>query len=101
MQAIKYYRNNKNWSKLVGKTGKVLASSLIHVSSPELSKFSPYSFMIVKIDSTKYELMSVAKEELNPGDLIKCVLRKSEITNQREVIGYTIKAKKIMISLHD
>lgn len=95
MQTITYWRQNKKWSDLLGKKGKVIASTNIRVSSPKLSQFTPYPFAIIDFGEFKKELMGIPGEVLKIGDKVSCVLRKSEVPDKSEVIGYTIKIIKI------
>ena len=94
MQAITYWRNNKHWSDMLGKKGRVIASTYIRVSSPALAAFTPYSFAIVSFGHDKKELMGVPGEQLAIGDEVVCLLRKADVPNDHEVIAYTIKVKK-------
>lgn len=95
MQPTTYTRQIKTTSQYLGKNGIIVASTLIHVAPPKLSAFTPYCFVLVDLGDEKKELMGVPGEKLNPGDKVKCVLRKSELPDDKEVIGYAIKVKRI------
>ncbi len=46
----RYWRDTKNWSKLLGKTGTVLAATLVQFGLPELEASSPYWLVLIKYD---------------------------------------------------
>ncbi len=92
---MKYWRENKTWSALLGKKGTVIFSTTIHAAPELLQSFSPYPFALVEIDGKKYELLGVPGEIFDPGDHFECVLRKTANVQSHEVIYYGIKMKKI------
>lgn len=95
---INYWRQNKNWSKFIGKKGRVLYSTLIEAAGTDHSLSTPYAFALVELDgesSEIIELMGVGNEKLERGDKIECCLRKNPTLDQDGVIEYVIKAKKL------
>jgi uncharacterized OB-fold protein len=91
-----YYRNSKNWQKLIGKYGVVELETQIKVSTPELEDFLPYSFLIVNLDNgEKIEIMGEARSLLSQGDKIRLELRKIAQPDLVSIIPYGLKAVKI------
>jgi len=92
---MKYWRENKNWSFLLGKKGTIIFSTTIHTAPELLQTYAPYPFAIVEIEGKKYELLGIPGETLSKGDCVECVLRKTANVQSHEVIYYGIKIKKI------
>ena len=88
---VNYWRQNKNWSNFVGKTGKVVFATKIEVTSPELQSFLPYCFAIVEMDGEKYEFMSEKGANLKKGDKVKFVFRRTSESDSSSLINYGIK----------
>lgn len=94
MQSIVYYRQNKNWAKWFGKTGKVLFASLVQVAGESTSAFAPYSLVMVSFGKQKKFFCGLPGEEYQPGDKVNCVLRRVEQPDKQGVVAYGIKVKK-------
>lgn len=95
MQPAPYYRQNKTWGNWLGKTGAVIASTLVTVSSPELNHLAPYSFVLVDFGNEKHEFMGSSHDVFEIGDTIECVLRRTNINETSGLIDYTIKVRKL------
>ena len=91
----KYWRENKKWSDLIGKAGKVIFATEIKVSSPELQEYLPYSFAIVEVDGKKYEFMGEKGAKLKRGDKVELALRKNMSVEKSSLINYGIKLVKV------
>ena len=65
-----YWRESKHWSKLIGQTGQVVASTMIRVSSPSLQAYAPYSLVIVEFADQRRELMGPPGVEFRPGQKV-------------------------------
>lgn len=89
-----YWRNNKNWSKFIGKIGKVILSTKIEATSPELELFLPYCFVIVELEGEKYEVMGEKDADLERGDQVRFVLRKISNSSNSSLINYGVKVVK-------
>lgn len=94
MQITEAWRSNKNWSKYLGKRGRVLAVSLMEVAASEQIAFLPYSYLLVDLGDEKISLMGVASQNFSIGDEVEIVLRKIKKEAQAEVIVYGLKAEK-------
>ena len=92
---MKYWRENKTWSSLLGKKGTVIFSTTIHTAPELLQSYAPYPFALVEIGGKKYEFLGIPGEVLTTGDRVECVLRKTANVQSHEVIYYGIKIKKI------
>jgi len=90
-----YWRLNKDWTKWIGKTGEVVATTVIRVPPLTLQKMAPYTFSLIKFDNEHKELMGVDDEILKIGDRVKCVFRRIADANEKGIIMYGIKIKKI------
>jgi len=93
--SAKYCRQNKSWSDYLGKVGKVIVSTSLKASPPEQKMFIPYSFVLVDFGEEKKELMGVCGESYVTGDSVKCVFRKLSISDEKGLINYGIKVKKL------
>lgn len=96
-----YWRAAQRWQHHLGQIGTVVASTIIRVAPPELAPQTPYSFLIVQLDSEKIEVMGVDHETFQPGDQVQLVLRKLGQPSDSSVIAYGLKAKKIGGVTHD
>ncbi len=88
-----YWRQNKEWSKWLGKTGVVVSATMIRVSEASRESMTPYSYAIVDFDGEKHEFMGETNVELQIGDKVKCVLRKMAVAEKSGLVEYGIKVK--------
>jgi len=95
MKPAKYWRLNKQWQNYLGKMGKVIAATKIHVSTPEHQVFVPYNYVIVDFGDEKKEFMGNANGDLTVGDKVECVLRKIQEPDEKGLVTYGIKVRKI------
>jgi len=100
MQPAEYYRCSKTWKKWLGKTGRVVASSVIRVTTPEFESSTPYSYVIADIQispkkTERHGFVSVSGQEFEIGDHLICVLRRMGQVDDSSLIPYGIKVKKI------
>lgn len=95
MKPAQYWRQNKEWSKWLGRKGKVVASTMVRVAAPDRSLFTPYSYVIVEFGKERHEFMGASNDELVIGDVVECVLRKIGTSEKHELIQYGIKVAKV------
>ena len=95
MQITEYWRSNKNWSKYLGKKGKVLSVSMMEVSALDQADLLPYAYLLVDLGKEKISLMGAAHSEFKIGDEVELVLRKIKKEASSEIICYGLKAEKI------
>lgn len=97
MNPAQYHRNSKNWHKLLGKTGVVVLSTQLEVTSTEFELFLPYCFLIIELDSgKKIEITGEAKTIFKSGDRVKLELRKNASFNSKDILSYGLKACKFI-----
>jgi uncharacterized OB-fold protein len=91
-----YHRNSKEWHNLVGKSGIVILSTQLKISTPELQEYLPYCFLIVELNNgKKIEIMGEAKTLIAQGDKVRLELRKIAQPDLFSVIPYGLKAVKV------
>ena len=95
MNITEYWRSNKNWSKYLGKKGKVLSVSMMEVSALDQADLLPYAYLLVDLGKEKISLMGAAHSEFKIGDEVELVLRKIKKEASSEIICYGLKAEKI------
>ena len=95
MKPPQYWRQNKDWKNWLGKRGKVIASTIVRVSAPEQSAFTPYSYVLVDFGNERHEFMGEGHAVFEINDEVQCVLRKISVLADHELIPYGIKVQKI------
>ena len=95
MQITEYWRSNKNWSKYLGKKGKVLSVSMMEVSASDQTELLPYAYLLVELEKEKISLMGVAHQEFAIGDEVEIVLRKIKKEASSEIICYGLKVQHV------
>ncbi len=94
MKPAQYWRKNKSWAALLGRTGKVVVATVIRVPATETAYFGSYPFVVVKVGTKQFECMGVPGEELQAGDQVRFVLRKLKKAVGIEPIPYGLKVVK-------
>jgi uncharacterized OB-fold protein len=89
-----YWRLNKTWQKWLGKRGTVIVATTIRVPAEEQSAFAPYDFVLIDFGKVKHSFMGVGHESFQPGDQVRCVLRKLAQPSSAAIIPYGIKVTK-------
>ena len=95
MQPASYWRNQKNWSKWIGKVGTVITSTVVRVSAPDQSTQTPYSYVLVDFGDEKYSFMGAGHEIFVAGDQVKCIFRKTGTPGDQALVPYGIKVTKV------
>ncbi len=90
-----YWRQSKFWKQWLGRKGVVEVATRITVCAPNQEAFKPYSYVLVNFHGTKHECMGVGHEGLAAGDPVECVLRRITSGDERGLIGYGIKVRKV------
>jgi len=93
----KYWRRNQQWSSWIGQEGTVVTATYVRIPAEEYKLQAPYSFALVDFGSSlgKKELMGCGHERLKSGDKVKIVWRRVPHDDQKSVIDYRLKLKKI------
>ena len=95
MKITESWRSNKNWSKYLGREGKVISTTMMEVAATDQLAFLPYAYMVVDLGESKISVMGVAGETFAIGDRVKLVLRKIKKESQEEIIVYGLKATHV------
>lgn len=95
MKPPQYWRHTKTWSDWLGKTGTVVASTIVRVAAHQRSSMTPYSYVIVDFGEVRREMMAEGHQVLQPGDTVECVLRKMAESEPHALIHYGLKVKKV------
>ena len=95
VQPAQYWRQNKDWKNWIGKQGKVIGTSRVHVAPPDQEIFTPYTLALVDFGIEKRQYMVAGNQEMSLGDEVVCVLRKVANAQQHEIIPYGIKVQKV------
>lgn len=92
MKITESWRENKKWSKHLGKEGKVLSATLMEVAASDQMAFLPYSYLVIDLGKEKISVMGVSGESFTIGDRVQIVLRKIKKEASSEIIVYGLKA---------
>lgn len=95
MKPAQYWREKQKIKYFLGKTGKVIASTVIRTTTPNLDYLTPYSYVVVDFKGEKREMMGVSGEILETGDEVVCVMRKTELSKPNQLINYGLKVQKV------
>lgn len=96
---VKLWRNQKKIASLVGKTGKIVAFTLIRVPPAGFSDQAPYPVVVVALDEglqgkrITAQLVDWQPEHLAAGQQVVTVVRRVIHPNTEGVIPYGIKVK--------
>lgn len=93
--APQYWRQSKSWHKLLGKTGSIIAATIIRVAPPECDGLAPYSFLIIRVGRVNLEFMGTGSDQFEIGEKVQLVLRKLAQPDSAGIIHYGIKAQKL------
>jgi len=95
---VKIWRKQKEVTSLLGKQGKVISYSLIHVPPLGFANHAPYIIAVVELDNGKSrvgQLVDYKKADLKMGAKVEAVLRRVREPDLEGIIPYGIKFKLI------
>lgn len=98
LSPVKIWRNQKKVAQLVGKTGKIVAFTLIRVPPAGFSDQAPYPVVVVELSDGKRicaQLVDWEDKHLRFGQRVVTVVRRSTRPNFDDVIPYGIKVKPL------
>jgi uncharacterized OB-fold protein len=95
MKPAAYWRANKKWSQWIGRQGEVVAATRMQVAIPELAPWTPLSYALVDFADERHEFLVAGQDEVQAGDRVECVLRKLGQPDEKGVIAYGIKVRKV------
>ncbi|OIO12913.1 hypothetical protein COV53_06195 [Candidatus Gottesmanbacteria bacterium CG11_big_fil_rev_8_21_14_0_20_37_11] len=95
---VKIWRNQKKVRAFLGKTGRIITWTKVHVPPCSFTSQAPYVIIVVEIDKNlRFTAQLVDWEETNlkTGQTVKAILRKTRDPGLEGVIPYGIKFKPI------
>lgn len=93
-----YTRSNTDWSAWLDLTGKVVVVTTVRVAPPAQHLFTPYDLVMVQFKRPRAKrkiFMAASGESIQPGDTVKCVLRRLGVPDATSLINYGIKVAKV------
>lgn len=96
MNAPHYWRDSKKRSAWLGRKALVVVSTSIRVAPSGLEELAPYSLVLVEFgNGERAEFLGVGHEIFQPGQEVKCVLRRLPPVSVTGVIPYAIKVTSV------
>lgn len=95
---VKIWRKQKESIFLLGKKGKIITYSLIHIPPLGFSNQAPYPIVIVEFPDGKRrtgQLVDWTENDLKIGSLVEGVIRRIREEDKEGVIPYGIKYKLV------
>jgi len=95
---VKIWRRQKEKRLILGKEGRIISWTKIHVAPKDFKNFAPYPVVLVELeDKKKYvgQLVDYDENNLKIGQRVKAILRKTRNVGREDVIPYGIKFKPI------
>lgn len=93
---VKIWRRQKELREVLGKKGKIITWTVIHVAGQDFKVFAPYPVVLVEFtDGRKAfgQLVDWQEKDLEIGRQVIAVLRKVRKESEEGVISYGIKFK--------
>lgn len=91
---VKTWRRQKETRKLLGKRGKILASTTIFIAGMNFKKNTPYPVVLVEFSDKKKafgQLVDFEEKHLKIGQSVVAVLRKVRDSSDESIIAYGVK----------
>lgn len=95
---VKIWRNQKHYSQLVGKTGSIVAWTMIRVPPDGFCDQAPYPLAVIVLDEgtrITAQVVDWEEEQLHTKQKVITVIRRTIDTTADGVIPYGIKVKPI------
>jgi hypothetical protein len=95
---VKIWRRQKEIRKILGKTGKILTWTKIHIAGADFKKYAPYPVALIQLENREKvygQLVDWEKENLKIGAKVISVLRKVRTPSEEGIIAYGIKFKPL------
>lgn len=96
MYPARYYRQRNEWSRLIGKLGKVLLLTQNRVTNNELEDFGFYNLALVEFKDKSRKLF-ICTDGVKDGDNVEVVFRKIYSSRDGGLINYGCKVKTLSI----
>lgn len=95
---VKIWRRQKEIRKILGKEGKILTWTKIHITGADFKKYAPYPVVLVELENKEKaygQLVDYEENDLNIGKKMAPVLRKMREPSKEGVITYGVKFKPL------
>jgi len=95
---VKIWRNQKHFTKLIGKTGRIISWTMIRVPPDGFSEQAPYPLAVVKLDNNiqiTAQIVDWEGMQINTQQKVITVVRRTIDATSEGVIPYGIKVKPI------
>jgi len=95
---VKIWRRQKEIRKILGKKGKILTWTKIHIAGPDFKSQAPYPVVLVEFPDGKKalgQLVDYEKRDLKIGRNVRAILRRIRKVDDEGVIPYGIKFKPL------
>ena len=95
---VKIWRRQKETRKILGKQGKIVASTKIFVAGTAFKKNTPYPVVLVEFGDRQKsfgQLVDYEENQLKIGQPVVAVLRKVRDTSDESIIAYGIKFRPL------
>ena len=96
--AVTIWRKQKKDKLLLGKVGHIITWTTINISPPQFQGLTPYSVVLVELENKEKvygQLVNFSEDQLQIGQKVSSVLRRSGKIGKEDVIEYGIKFKPI------
>ncbi|MBI3342852.1 OB-fold domain-containing protein [Candidatus Gottesmanbacteria bacterium] len=96
LSPVKLWRNQKKVAELVGKTGRIVAWTMVRVPPADFTDQAPYPAVLVELDGggrITAQLVDWEEKHLKIGQRVVAVVRRVIKPNTEGVIPYGIKVK--------
>lgn len=98
LSPVKLWRNQKNVADLVGKTGQIIAWTIIRIPPADFTDQAPYPVVLVELDTGSRltaQLVDWDVKHLRTGQKVTTVVRRVVNPNTEGIIPYGIKVKPL------
>ncbi len=95
---VKIWRNQKHFTKLIGKTGRIVSWTLVRVPPDGFSEQAPYPLAVVRLDDGTQltaQVVDWEKDQCKTNQRVVTVIRRTIDTTVDGVIPYGVKVKPI------
>ena len=99
LSPVKLWRNQKYTREFLGKTGRIIAWTNIHVPPDGFSDQAPYPVVIVQLDAKTRitaQLVDYEGAHLHTGQKVRVVVRRITSPDPDGIIPYGVKVKPLI-----
>ncbi len=95
---VKIWRNQKHFTKLIGKTGRIVSWTMIRVPPDGFSEQAPYPLAVVRLDTgiqITAQVVDWENDQCVANQKVVTVIRRTIDTTADGVIPYGVKVKPV------